>query len=124
MWERKDEYIEQLMFVNKKVMEVVDSILISSEHDPIIIVQSDHGPQISQGITDEFIEARMSILNAYYLPKGGNSLLYPTITPVNTFRVIFDFYFESDFSLLPDECYFSRFSKPYRFSDYRCSTVN
>jgi hypothetical protein len=37
-------------------------------------------------------QARMTILNAYYLP-GGRKNTYPSITPVNSFRVIFDHYF-------------------------------
>jgi hypothetical protein len=45
-------------------------------------------------------------LNAYYLPAASN-VLYPTITPVNTFRVILNAYFGGKFPLLEDLSYMS-----------------
>ena len=48
---------------------------------------------------------RYEILNAYYLPGDGAESLYPTITPVNSFRVILDKYFGENFPLLPDVSY-------------------
>jgi hypothetical protein len=44
----------------------------------------------------------MKILNAYFLPGEGAAGLYPSITPVNTFRLIFDVYFGADLELLED----------------------
>jgi hypothetical protein len=57
----------------------------------------------------------MAILNAYYLPLGGDELLYENISPVNTFRVIFNYYFDEELDLLIDESYFSSYSLPYEF---------
>jgi hypothetical protein len=48
------------------------------------------------------------ILNAYYLPNGGDQMLYSTITPVNTFRLIFDYYFGGDYGLIEDISYNSK----------------
>ena len=45
---------------------------------------------------------KMSILNAYHLPDGGDQLLYDTITPVNTFRLILNHYLNGDYDLLED----------------------
>jgi len=64
------------------------------------------------------IKERFSILNAYYLPNGGHDLLYDSITPVNTFRVIFNHYFGKDYGLLKDRSfyrniYFNRDNSPY-----------
>ncbi len=47
---------------------------------------------------------KVAILNAIRLP-GAEAELYPVLTPVNTFRIIFNRYFGSDFALLPDESY-------------------
>ncbi len=47
----------------------------------------------------------MRILNAYYLPGVDKDILYPSITPVNSFRLIFNLYFDTNFELLPDENY-------------------
>ena len=57
----------------------------------------------------------MKIFNAYYLPVDGNKLLYKSITPVNSFRLIFSHYFGADYPLLEDESYFSTEEEPYTF---------
>jgi hypothetical protein len=60
----------------------------------------------------------MRIFNAYYLPEGGQDLLYESITPVNSFRLIFNHYFDANFGLLNDYSYFSNyFKQPYKFID-------
>jgi hypothetical protein len=58
---------------------------------------------------------KMTIFNAYYLPQGGSELLYDSITPVNSFRVIFSHYFNAGYTLLSDEVYFSPYHQPYKF---------
>ncbi|OGG20246.1 hypothetical protein A3D03_03390 [Candidatus Gottesmanbacteria bacterium RIFCSPHIGHO2_02_FULL_40_13] len=57
----------------------------------------------------------MGILNAYYLPKGGDKLLYPTISLVNTFRVVFNHYFGQNYQLLNDDSFLSNMNQPYMF---------
>lgn len=103
-------YQNQLTFLNKKMLEAVDTILASSDTPPIIIIQGDHGPWLQTK------EKRMRILNAYYLP-GQEDKLYSTITPVNTFRLIFDSYFGGNYQMLPDISYFSPVPKLYEFSE-------
>ncbi len=58
----------------------------------------------------------MKILNAYFLPGGDQRSLYPSISPVNSFRVIFNTYFEADYPLLADRSYFSTYQDPYNFT--------
>jgi hypothetical protein len=105
-------YQNQLTFLNKKMLEAVDTILTESDTPPIIILQGDHGPWLQPK------EKRFWILNAYYLP-GHNDELYPTISPVNTFRFIFDAYFGGKYDMLPDVSYFSPVPKLYEFSEVR-----
>jgi hypothetical protein len=57
----------------------------------------------------------MRILNAYYLPRGGNEVLYPDVSPVNTFRLIFNRYFDAGLPLLDDLSYYSAMSSPYNY---------
>lgn len=107
--EQKQAYINQLIFINTKVKELVNKVLSQSEKPPIIILQSDHGPPLSGDMnhpTESLLKDRMAILNAYYLPNGGDELLYSTVSPVNTFRLIFDFYFRTNYGLLEDKSYF------------------
>jgi len=54
-------------------------------------------------------------LNAYFLPDGGLESLYPNITPINTFRVIFNTYFQYDLPLLEDISYYSPESSRFDF---------
>jgi hypothetical protein len=59
----------------------------------------------------------MKVLNAYYLPGVNAQLLYPSITPVNTFRLVFDQYFGGQFGLLEDKSYYSVYESPYQFKE-------
>lgn len=117
----KQSYIGYLMFCNKKVKELVEKIL-AAEKDvpPIIIIQSDHGPAISGDLThspsDMVLNERMKVLNALYLP-GKEGVLYDSISPVNTFRVVFNAYFGADYDLLKDESYYSTYERPYKFTN-------
>ncbi len=63
------------------------------------------------------LRERMSVLNAYYLPNNGHKQLYDEITPVNTFRIIFNYYFNMNNELLEDRNYFSGWFHPYNFID-------
>ncbi len=100
-------YTDEITFLNQRIIEVVKQILATSTVPPVIVIQGDHG-------WDE--NHRMQILNAYYLPNGGGKLIYPEITPVNTFRVIFNQYFGEAFPLVEDESYMSKDGAPFTFT--------
>lgn len=109
-WRAKDHYIDQLVYINKVVEEVIDSILSQSSVEPIIIIQGDHGPASLFESRAEFSPMfgfeRAGILNAYYLPEYCRLGLYESISPVNTFRLVFDRCLGIDFDLLEDKSYF------------------
>ncbi len=103
-------YAMQVQFVNHKLEQAIDALLAKSHAPPVIIIQGDHGPGSHldwDSPTNTCLWERTSILNAYYLPGNGKSLLYPAITPVNSFRVVLDTYFGANMSLLPDRTYFT-----------------
>jgi hypothetical protein len=104
-------YNAQIQYINRRTLEMAQEIIRSSQTPPIIVIQGDHGPKA--GIATPL--GRMTILNAYYL-LGGSQGLYPTITPVNSFRVIFNRFFGGQFDLLPDRSYFSVYQKPDEFT--------
>ncbi|MCB2213800.1 hypothetical protein KQH50_00240 [bacterium] len=87
-------------YIDNQILKAIDAIMERSDPDPIIILQADHGDTYQS-------EYRTLILNSYYLPDGGDQLLYSTISPVNTFRVIFNYYFDENYPLLDDYSYFS-----------------
>jgi len=124
VWEQKEDYLNQLMFINKEVKILIDQLLLKSELPPVIIVQADHGSASKswnagrkEHLDAAILNERMGILNAYYLPAVRNDYLYDYITPVNTFRLIFNLYFGMKFELLPDKSYFSLQGSPYEFID-------
>ncbi len=100
-------YRNQAAYISTQLVEAMTTLLADSPNPPVIVIQGDHGPWLQVG-SDQF-----KILNAYYLP-GHNDLLYPTISPVNTFRLIFDTYLGADYPLLKDISYDSPI--PYVFN--------
>jgi hypothetical protein len=102
-------YVDQLRFITTKLEETVTTILASSTRPVIIIVQSDHGPGVWLDWDSPKpgpLQAKAAILNAYYLPENCRHLLYSGISPVNTFRVVFDCVFGENLPLLKDVTYF------------------
>ncbi|MBE2224544.1 MAG: sulfatase-like hydrolase/transferase, partial [Anaerolineae bacterium] len=98
-----EAYTNEVTYLNKKLQVAINEILESSDEPPIIIIQSDHGSRVymdSSSKVNSCPRERMSILNALYLPGDGASQVYESITPVNTFRVIFNTYFNTEFDLL------------------------
>jgi hypothetical protein len=105
-------YVEQVMWVNTQIRHLVDNLLAGPKKDrPVILIQTDEGPfegeptKWSRSPRLNVLWRKFLILNAMYLPGAKNLRLSPTITPVNTFRVIFDLYFGTKLGLLPDENY-------------------
>jgi hypothetical protein len=124
-WEPPSGYFSQWKFCVKQVEQWVDVILKASNGKAVIIVQSDHGSGLRMKDPLDWYCERMRILNAYYLPsdssagkKNGNCSLYPTITPVNSFRVVFNKYFKVGLPLLKDESYCSPvWEKPFEWQE-------
>jgi len=103
-------YVNQVQFLNKKMLQAVDTILGESQVPPIIIIQGDHGPWLQPR------EKRMWILAAMYFPSHKDKL-YSNITPVNFFRLVFNIYFGGKYDMLQDVSYFSPVPKLYEFSE-------
>ena len=114
---RNYAYIDQLQFANKKILESIDEILLNSDSPPIIILQSDHGSEFPDSTSMENqIKEKMANFNSYYLPHEGKQILYDEITPGNSFRVIFNYYFDGNFEILEDKSYWSSFN-PFETND-------
>jgi hypothetical protein len=124
--QQKGRYLDQVRYVSKRALEVIDVILARSQQPPVIILQSDHGPAVNGNLmapNDVLYRERMPILNAYLLPGGREAKPYASISPVNTFRLIFNRYFGADYPLLTDRSYFSTYKKPYDFVDVTDTTI-
>jgi hypothetical protein len=110
-------YIKQLKCANTNILQTVDHILKNNPTDPIIIIQADEGPypiEFRKNLELDWTKAptkllhqKDKILSTYYFPDRDYSQLYHDISPVNTFRVIFNQYFGTELPLLPDRHFFS-----------------
>ena len=111
-----DDYIngyrDQLTYVNTRILALVEQLISDSETPPIIILQGDHGIEKARSE-----EERMLIFNAYFIPGGNYDSLYQEITPVNTFRVVFNELFGAQYPLLDDVSYYSEWYQLYNFSE-------
>lgn len=102
-------YVMQLQFINREITRIAQEIIANSNTPPVIIIQGDHGPWLQSK------DRRLTILNAYYLP-GHADAVSETITPVNTFRTVFNLYLGGTFGeLLPDQSYFSPVPNHFKF---------
>lgn len=95
-----DLYLGQLIYENKLLTNVIAGILKNSKTPPVIILQGDHGFRSLPGEHQQ--EEATTILNALYLPGSTAGWIYPGMTPVNTFRMIFNHYFGEHYDYLPD----------------------
>lgn len=103
-------YVAQVQFLNGLVLAAVDGLLAVSDPLPVIVIQGDHGPGAYlnwQSMEDSNLRERLGILNAYFLPGEAARRVYPSISPVNSFRVILDAYFGGDYPLLEDRSFFT-----------------
>jgi hypothetical protein len=94
----KRGYLNQVAYINDQMENALSTLISESTAPPVIILQGDHGPWLQSG-ADKF-----KVLNAYFLPEQ-TGLLYPTISPVNSFRLVLNAYLGADYPLLNDISY-------------------
>ena len=127
---RKQAFLGQAMYVNHRLEEVARNLLSGPEATrPIVIIQTDEGPNPPAfdddaetftwtAASQEDLEIKYPVLNAFYLPGVTNVKIDPGITTVNTFRLLFSTYFGAALPLLPDRLYIYRDkAHPYAFTD-------
>jgi hypothetical protein len=102
-------YANQARFISRRTLQMLEAILANSATQPVILLQGDHGPSLNSNA------GRVGILNAYLFP-GAEQVIDPGITPVNSFRVLFNSVFGTSFTRLPDVSYFSIYPAPYDFT--------
>ena len=113
-------FVDQLVYMNRRIEALVDSLIAISEVQPVIVLRGDHGPGTyfhHSRLEYSYLEDRMSILYAIRIPGRRSDALYGSMTPVNTFPVIFNELFGGDFDLLDDRNYYVAREHPYRFVD-------
>lgn len=114
--EYKNGYREQLTYLNQEMTEVITKL--KTEKKAIIVLQADHGPGAHldwDNLEKTNLGERAGILNSYYFPDQKYQALYPEISPVNSFRVILNQFFQTNLPLEKDKTFFSSWDNPYNF---------
>jgi hypothetical protein len=100
-WKDKKYYLGQYIFITEQINSLVDVLLKDSETPPVIVIQSDHGPRPSHGPKKEERlvipdDEMYKIFNAYYFPTLDGILIENKTSPVDTFKIIFNKYFDAN----------------------------
>jgi hypothetical protein len=111
-------YLNNIRFINKRILNVLKEIIENSSNPPVIILQGDHGLI--------FEEYKNNIFNSYYFPDNNYSKLYSTISPVNSFRVVLNKYLliEEDMTLVKDRSISTDIGRPFRKTNSRNNPAN
>jgi hypothetical protein len=96
----KKDYLDQVIYTRQVVKEVIKTIFDRDTLNKIVIVAGDHGFR-DFGDSSK-ISSFFDNLNAIYFYDKNYSALYDSMTPVNTFRVILNQYFNEKLKYLPD----------------------
>ena len=103
-WENPQGYINQLIYATNQVSVVIKNI-VKNDPNAIIIVQGDTGTLTGTDIetyTMKDVYQRHSILYAVRIPDVNN---LESVMPVNTYRIIFNNYFNMDYEYLEQHIY-------------------
>ena len=90
-----DAYAGQLIYVNSRVLRMIDDILNNEEKDPIIVIAGDHNRRGTH-------QPLHPILAAFRIPNNENVKPHAAISSVNHFRYVLSAYFNMDIRLLED----------------------
>jgi predicted aspartyl protease len=97
-------YRDNVEFIDRRLPSVLSAIIENSDQPPIIVVMGDHGPATRKTITEQM---RMATLNAYFVNAAAKEQMYPTLTPVNAFRIILNAHYGGNYPLLEDRSYYA-----------------
>jgi hypothetical protein len=101
-WQR---YFENYKFFLSVAQEMIENLLLATNGDAIIIIQSDHGARNLRaksysGFLENYPDNYKTwIVNALYLPECSDVPLTQDMDPINTFPVVFNCYFDANIPL-------------------------
>jgi hypothetical protein len=116
-------YVEQIQCLNRKVLDLVTTVLRTSELPPVILLQGDHGSKTllpykdrtPDHITLAAGKERLGAFGAYYLPDHGSEVFGDSVTIVNVMGNVLRFYLGADLPREPDDMYLSVHRAPFAF---------
>lgn len=96
----KRPYFEQLLYTNRWIDSLAKAASQSFPRPRVVIIEGDHG--FREEVPQPVREMHFMNLNTFYFSDRDYSSLYDSISPVNTFRVVFNKYFNAGLPLLTD----------------------
>jgi len=116
LWEERDAYVDQLAFVSGRISQAIDRILADSARPPVIVLVSDHGPNLRRGLAvAEHYRIRLANLSAVLIPGAPAGLVPEDVSNVNLLRIVLGQALGADLPRLPDRHFVSSFQQPFRF---------
>ncbi len=95
-------YIDQVIFVNTWIDSLAKAAIDTKRNRPLVLImEGDHGNRYAEW-GRPIREKQFMNLNTYYFSDRDYSLLYDSISPVNSFRVVLNKYFNAGLPLLKD----------------------
>jgi hypothetical protein len=116
-------YVEQIQCINRMVLDLLTTLLQTSDLPPVILLQSDHGTKtrlvykdrVPEDITLTGAKERLGAFGAYYLPDHGSEVFGDSVTAVNVMGNVLRFYLSADLPQEPDDMYLSVERAPFAF---------
>jgi sulfatase-like protein len=116
-------YVEEIQCLNRMVLDLVTTLLRTSELPPVILLQGDHGSKTlrfdkagtAEKITLAAAKERVGAFGAYYLPDHGSEVFGDSVTIVNVMGNVLRFYMGAALPQEPDDMYLSVDRAPYAF---------
>lgn len=99
-------YVNQLVYSNRVLKNLVEKIMENIKRPTVIVLQGDHGFRFKAA---EKKHLEFANLNAYYFSNNDYRSLYDSISNVNTFRVVLNSYFHTNYPKLVDTSYFLQY---------------
>jgi hypothetical protein len=99
LMDHNNGYIKQVEYANRLIVNLISEL--KKNYRNIIILQGDHGFR-NYDFTRFSPYRQNETLNAFYFPDRNYTLLYDSISPVNTYRVVLNQYFHQNLPLLKD----------------------
>jgi hypothetical protein len=100
---RDSLYLDQLRFANTWIDSIAQAANKPSDRPRIVIIEGDHGRRDDPVTGISYIRNKQFMnLNACYFSDQNYSMLYDSISPVNSFRVVLNKYFQTNLPILKD----------------------
>lgn len=96
----KEKFLNQTIYANSKIRYMLSSIMKNRRKPFAVIIQGDHGFRDFDNIGEK--KKIFKNLNAIYFSDGDYHTLYDSMSNVNTFRIVFNKYFNSGLEILKD----------------------